>query len=160
MVTPQSQSTLCPQLRTTSPRGPWTDTPEIMIKVNPTSFEVALSQVLLAMVEMQTTLITTMIDTAFRDEESDRRCWGGKSLGPMGMSRRAFRTYSRPQGITQDPHSGHQVSANGMSCSGLIIFCIRSRTAVGHYSRLPRTLSHDQQNPLPYRVNLLFYLVL
>ena len=72
MVTPQSQSTLCPQLRTTSPRGPWTDTPEIMIKVSPTSIEVGLSQVLVAIVGMQTTLITTMIDTVFGDEENNR----------------------------------------------------------------------------------------
>lgn len=42
-----------------------------MIKVNPTSIEDGLSQVLIAMVEMQT-LITTTTDTVFRDEESDR----------------------------------------------------------------------------------------
>lgn len=65
MVPPESQSSLSatgPE-HNAAPKGPWTDTPDTMTVVNLTSTEVGLSQVLDAMVEIQTALTFTTIVT-------------------------------------------------------------------------------------------------
>lgn len=70
----------------------------------------------------------------------------GEELGSHGdVSRRAFRTYSRHQGITQDPYSGHQLSASGMLIVASLYSAFIQELLWATILDSPG-LSHDQQN--------------